>query len=251
MENTSDASIIGNTAQAPYINSLAGAGADFSNAHAVTHPSQPNYLALFSGSTQGIADDSCPHHFNAPNLASELNAATLSFAGYSESMPADGYSRCNTYPYARKHNPWVNFTNVPNTANLRFSRFPLDFRSLPTLAIVVPNLCNDMHDCPIATGDAWLKNNIDAYVQWAGAHNSLLILTWDEDDSVTTTNRIPLVFAGANVKPGFVSTATVSHYNVLRTLEDMYGLPALGSAAGVAPITEIWVADRIFAGAFD
>jgi hypothetical protein len=251
MENTSDASIIGNTAQAPYINSLADAGVYFSDAHAVTHPSQPNYLALFSGSTQGITDDSCPHHFNEPNLASELRAASLTFTGYSESMPADGFSRCTAYPYARKHNPWVNFNNVPNTGNLRFSRFPVDFATLPTLAIVVPNLCNDMHDCPIATGDAWLQDNIDAYVQWARTRNSLLILTWDEDDSATTANRIPLVFAGANVRIGYTSTATVTHYNVLRTLEDMYGLPPLGNAANVAPITEVWVDDRVFADGFD
>jgi acid phosphatase len=166
-------------------------------------------------------------------------------------MPADGDSECNAYPYARKHNPWVNFNNVPNTANLRFSRFPVDFTTLPTIAMVVPNLCNDMHDCPIATGDAWLENNIDAYVQWASAHNSLLILIWDEDDSATAANRIPLVFAGAEVKVGYTSTATLTHYNVLRTLEDMYALAPLSNAATAAPITDVWVDDRIFADNFD
>ena len=217
----------------------------------MTHPSQPNYLALFSGSTQGIGDDSCPHHFNTPNLGSELKAAALTFSGYTESMPTDGYSRCAAYPYARKHNPWVNFNNVPNAANLRFSMFPSDFNNLPTIAIVVPNMCNDMHDCPIATGDTWLKNNIDDYVQWARAHNSLLILTWDEDDSATSANRIPLIFAGAQVKIGYTRTATTTHYDVLRTLEDMYGLAPLDNAATAAPITDVWVDDRIFADGLD
>src|ERR1700744_4268853 len=88
-ENHSYADIIGN-AQAPYINSLAQSGASFTDSHAVTHPSQPNYLELFSGSTQGIKDDSCPHTFSVDNEASELIAAGRSFVGYSEGLPAEG-----------------------------------------------------------------------------------------------------------------------------------------------------------------
>ncbi|HEY7415588.1 MAG TPA: alkaline phosphatase family protein, partial [Ktedonobacteraceae bacterium] len=107
------------SSSAPYINSLAAQGALFTNSHAVAHPSQPNYLALFSGSTQGITDDSCPHTFSGANLGSELIGAGLSFAGYSESSPKVGFTECTEggVPiiddlYARKHAPWVNFTNV-------------------------------------------------------------------------------------------------------------------------------------------
>jgi phosphatidylinositol-3-phosphatase len=246
MENTSDSSIIGNTTDAPYINTLANSGAQFSDSHAITHPSEPNYLALFSGSTQGITDDSCPHTFNGANLGSQLITAGFVFTGYSESMPADGFAGCASGNYARKHNPWVNFSNIPVGSNLTFSAFPADFATLPTLSFVVPNLCDDMHDCSIATGDAWLQQNLDAYAQWAKSHNSLLILTWDEDDSSTSANQIPTIFNGAHVKIGTYST-TINHFDVLATLEDMYGLANLG---GGTAITAVWD-DVIFADGFD
>ena len=112
-ENHSYAEIIGSAA-APYINSLAQQGALFTASHGVTHPSEPNYLALFSGSTQGVTDDSCPHTFSTANLGSELIAAGGSFIGYSEDLPAPGSTVCTSGAYARKHNPWVNFsTSVP------------------------------------------------------------------------------------------------------------------------------------------
>jgi hypothetical protein len=250
MENTGYSSIIGNTTGAPYINSLVGSGASFSDAHGVTHPSQPNYLAFFSGQQQGITDDSCPHDFSGiANLGSQLLAAGLSFAGYSETMPAQAYVGCSYSNYARKHNPWVNFDNVPGTSNRTFASFPSVFADLPTVAIVVPNLCDDMHDCSISTGDTWLQDHLDGYVQWAKSHNSLFILTWDEDN-FTAPNQIPMVFAGASLIHGSYSE-WVNHYGVLRTLEEMYGLPALANAATAVPITDVWANDRIFADPFE
>jgi hypothetical protein len=237
-ENHSYSSIIGNTGQAPYINSLAGQGALFSQSFAVTHPSQPNYLALFSGSTQGTTSDSCPHTFSAANLGQELIGAGLGFAGYSESMPSAGYTGCTSGTYARKHNPWVNFTNVPSADNLTFAAFPTNFANLPTLSFVVPNLQDDMHDGTIAQSDTWLHNNIDGYAQWAKTHNSLLVVTWDEDDSASA-NQIPTIFVGQQVKPGTYAER-INHYNVLRTLEDAYGLPRAGSSATATPITDAW-----------
>jgi hypothetical protein len=237
MENHARSQIIGSSS-APYINSIASQGANFSQSFGVTHPSQPNYLALFSGSTQGTTSDSCPHTFSTANLGQELVAAGRTFTGYSESMPSDGYTGCTSGTYARKHNPWVNFTNVSASANLRFSRFPTNFTTLPSVSFVVPNLCDDMHDCSISTGDTWLKNNIDPYAQWAKTHNSVLVLTFDEDDS-SHTNNIPTVIVGAGVKTG-TFTETINHYNVLRTLEDMYGLPYAGNSATAAPIIDIW-----------
>ncbi|HEY1324165.1 MAG TPA: alkaline phosphatase family protein [Streptosporangiaceae bacterium] len=115
--------IIGSSS-ALYLNSLAGQGASFTDSHAITHPSQPNYLALFSGSTQGVTSDSCPQTFSAANLGSELIAAGLSFASYSESMPSDGYTGCTSGEYARKHNPASDFTNGPAAGNRTFAEFP-------------------------------------------------------------------------------------------------------------------------------
>lgn len=110
-ENHAFSEIIGNPA-APTMNALAAKGALFTNSHAVEHPSEPNYLDLFSGSDQGLHDDSCPHTFSGPNLGASLASAGLSFTGYSEGLPGVGSTVCSAGNYWRKHNPWVDFTNV-------------------------------------------------------------------------------------------------------------------------------------------
>jgi hypothetical protein len=238
MENHAYSDIIGNPS-APYIASLRTAGANFTDSHAVTHPSEPNYLALFEGDTENLSDDSCPHTYHAANLASVLLASGQTFLGYSESMPAFGYTGCNSGNYARRHNPWVNYANVPATVNLTFDSFPADYGELPTVAYVVPDLCHDMHDCSVATGDAWLESRLDRYVQWAQSHNSLFILTFDEDAGNTATNQIATIFVGPMVQSGDYATR-IDHYSLLRTLEDLYGVPATGKAANAEPITAIW-----------
>jgi len=239
-ENRAYSEVIGSSS-APYINSLASQGAVLTNSHAVTHPSEPNYLALFAGSTFGLSDDSCPHTFTSANLAQELIKAEGSFGGYSEDSPSVGYTGCSYTNYARKHNPWVNFTNVPSSANMPLTKFPTNpanYRSLPTISIVVPNLQNDMHDGSIGQGDTWLKSHIDGYVKWAKTNKSLLIVTWDEDDN-SNANQIPTIFVGPMVKTGNYGVK-VNHYNVLRTLEAMYRLPYANQSASVATITNIW-----------
>jgi acid phosphatase len=240
MENSSYSQIIGNPA-APYINGLARHGALFTNSHAITHPSEPNYLALFSGSTQGITDDSCPHTFTGPDLASELIAAHRTFAGYAEGLPPGGATVCSAGEYARKHVPWADFTNVPPSATHPMSAFPAappGYARLPTVSFVIPNLCHDMHDCPVSTGDGWLRAHLSGYASWAMTHDSLLIVDWDENDG-SPGNQIATIFAGQHVRPGRYAEP-VTHYGVLRTLEYLYRLPALGAAATARPITYIW-----------
>jgi len=243
MENKSFSDIIGNP-NAPYINALAKEGALLVQSYAITHPSQPNYLALFSGSTQSVGDDSCPHTLTGPNLESELISAGLSFGTYSEAMPSAGYTGCVHGRYYRKHNPAVNWQgyNVPPFTNMPFSSFPSDYNQLPTASLVIPNIVNDMHDGSIATGDTWLKDHLGAYVRWARTHNSLLILTWDEGRRflwLFGNNRIPTILSGEMVHPGDYDRR-VDHYDMLRTLLDMYGLAPLGKSADAKPITDIW-----------
>jgi len=236
-ENHAYSQIIGSS-QAPYINSLAGQGASFTNSHAITHPSQPNYLALFSGSTQGVTSDACPQSFSVVNLASELIADHLTFTGYSEGLPSAGSEVCTSGEYARKHVPWTDFTNIPSSANQPFTSFPSDFADLPTISWVIPDLLDDMHTGTVQHADTWLKTHLQAYVAWAQSNNSLLIVTWDEINNAPG-NQIPTIFVGPMVKPGGYSE-DINHYNVLRTLEAIYGLPYLGNSASVTTITDVW-----------
>src|SRR5438105_15845110 len=177
--------IIG-SAQAPYINiTLVPEGALMTNSFAMEHPSLPNYLDIFSGSNQGITNDVFPvpgAPFSAPSLGGELIKAGFTFRSYAESLPSVGSTAgWSPYPYDHDHAPWNCFADVPSQFLDPFQGYwPTDYNQLPTLSFVSPNLLNDMHDGSIAQGDAWLKQNIDSYAQWAKTHNSLLIVQWDE-----------------------------------------------------------------------
>jgi len=212
-----------------------------------------------------IPNQTTPNYpFTSSNLASQLIAKNLTFKGYSESLPSIGYKGIISRPYVRKHVPWISFDNVPNgttietSSNLRFKDFPKDsigFKNLPTVSIVVPNLQNDMHDGSIKYGDNWLRTNLNAYYQWAKTHNSLLILTFDEsndpsgfrgltDPSINPKlcnstdvgscmdkqNRIVTIFAGAHILPrDYTEGKGITHVNILRTIEHLYGLKKSGA----------------------
>ncbi|OBG58660.1 MULTISPECIES: alkaline phosphatase family protein [unclassified Mycobacterium] len=238
-ENRSEANIIGNKS-APFITALAASGANMVQSFAETHPSEPNYLAMFAGSTFGVTSDRCPVNAgDAPNLGSELLAAGYTFAGFAEGLPAVGSPACTAGKYARKHVPWANFTNVPPANSLPFSAFPMgNYASLPTVSFVIPNNDDNMHDGSIAQADTWLNRELSGYANWAVANNSLLIVTWDEDDN-SSRNQIPTIFYGAHVVPGNYAER-ITHYNLLSTIEQMYGLPKTGYAAGAPPIADIW-----------
>jgi acid phosphatase len=254
-ENHAYSQIIGSPA-APYINSLAAGGALMTQSFGLTHPSQPNYIALFSGSTQGVITDGVyPHsQFTAPNLGAKMIAAGFSFGGFSETMPSVGFDGASAgiapATYKRKHNPWVDWQDataplpankLPPAVNMPYAGyFPsaAAFASLPTLSFVIPNQLHDMHDGTIAQGDSWLQTNLGAYASWCAANNSLLIVTYDEDDGASG-NHVATIFYGACVLPGQYSQ-TVDHYDVLRTLEEMYALPHDAGSTTATPITSIW-----------
>ena len=238
-ENKSEGRIIGNKS-APFITALAAGGANMTQSFAETHPSEPNYLAMFAGNTFGVTKDQCPINGGAaPNLGSELLAAGYTFVGFSEGLPAVGSPVCSAGKYARKHVPWANFSNVPAANSLPYSAFPAgNYANLPTVSFVIPNNDDNMHDGPIAQADSWLSSQLSGYANWAVANNSLLILTFDEDDN-SSRNQIPTVIYGAHVRPGSYNEQ-INHYNLLSTVEQMYGLPKTGNAVNAAPIATIW-----------
>lgn len=248
---------------APFINRvLRKEGALLTRMYAEEHFSEGNYFWLLSGSNQdvGYFDLSpAPGSIDAPNLASQLIAHGRSFKGFSEDLPHIGSTVDREGDYARKHVPWISFSNIPNGAtrdsssNLTFSEFPSPgraraFDELPTVSVVVPNLKHDMHDDveggSVAVGDRWLADNLGAYYEWAKTHNSLLIVTFDEDAqacwcrigstnpssaNLRDRNQIMTIFAGAHIIPGEYSEgAGVNHVSLLRTFEAMYGLERSG-----------------------
>jgi acid phosphatase len=237
MENHSYADVIGSPS-APYLNSLAATGASFTRSFAVTHPSEPNYLALFSGSTHGLRSDACPVSFHGRNLASELRARHDSFVGYSEGLPSVGFTGCSSGRYARKHNPWADFGALPRAVNQPLSRVPQHFRSLPTVSFIVPNLQHDMHDGTIAEADRWAQRHLARDIRSARHHHGLVVITWDEDD-YSQSNQIPTIIVGEDVKPGRYHRR-IDHYRLLRTLEAAYHLHPLGRSARREPVTNIW-----------
>jgi hypothetical protein len=239
-ENKESEDIVGNTRSAPYINGLAARGALLSRSSGVAHPSQPNYLALFAGVTDTNGDGCPPKNVdvNAPNLATELRAVHRTFAGYSEDLPQAGSRLCRSGEYARKHVPWASFDNVLPSENLPLSALPSNYDALPTVSFIIPNLLDDMHSASVARGDGWLKAHVGPIVDWAMTHNSLVIVTWDESDQAIL-NHIPTIFIGQMVKPGRYDEP-VNHFNVLRTIEDLYKTQHAGASAGVPPIAAIW-----------
>lgn len=239
-ENKSFENIVGNSEDAPYLNELAARAALYTRSYGITHPSQPNYFALFSGRINSDGDSCSVRGIpaDADNLGAQLVRAHRSFTGYAEGMPAPGFRRCIAGDYARKHAPWTHFSTIPGSALQPFTAFPKDYAKLPTVAFVIPDLQDDMHSASISHGDAWLRRNIDPLIRWAEQHDTLVIVTWDES-SAALTNHIPTLFAGAGVRPGRYDQ-TITHYDVLRTLEDFYGLPHAGAAASAHPIAQGW-----------
>lgn len=237
MENRDYDDIIGSGA-APYINrQLVPAAALMTNSHATTHPSQPNYLELFSGSTQGVAGDACPQQSSAPNIATQLIAAGKTFRGYVEAMPQNGYTGCSASGgrYRRKHVPWADFTNVPASSSIAGEWAPG-----ADLAIVVPDMCDDMHDCGTDVGDRWLASHLPAILSWDASNDGLLVLTWDEaSPDHDGTNRIATLLLGPMIAPGRYDTR-IDHDDVLRTVQTIFGLPCLANSCARPGIAGVW-----------
>jgi phosphatidylinositol-3-phosphatase len=238
MENKAYDRVVGNP-RAPYFNKqLIPQGVLLSDSHAIGHPSEPNYLALFSGSTQGIHGDKCPVYFKATNIASQLIAAGKTFAGYSESLPHDGYKGCYHGLYDRNHNPWVEFTNVPDKDNLVYHGFP---KKVASFVWITPNLCHDMHNCAVSVGDRWLSQSLPPIIAWDETHDGLLILTWDESaPDISGKNHIPTVLVGPMVRAGVDDAQDVDHYSVLHTIEKILDVACIARDCSAPPLRGIW-----------
>ena len=245
MENKSYGAIIGSSA-APYINSLRQAGGLATSYYAVSHPSLPNYLALTGGSTYGITSDCTTCWVAASNIADNLEANGKTWKAYEESMPSPCFVG-DSYPYVQKHDPFIYFNNIRTNATrcqshvVPYSQLATDLSATsttPAYSFITPNMCNDMHDCSVATGDSWLGQQVPKILASPAftTQRSLLAVVWDEDDS-SGANQVPLILIGSGITANLQSATGYNHYSLLKTIEVALGLPALtGSDSGAAPM---------------
>jgi phosphatidylinositol-3-phosphatase len=246
-ENHEATEIAGNPS-APTFNALGRRYASTTNYDAVAHPSLPNYLALVSGSTQGISSDCTDCIVQARSLADTLAAAGKTWKTYAEGLPYPGFTGGSAGRYAKKHDPFLYFRDVVESRERRvrvapFTQLARDLarRRLPDFSLVVPNLCNDMHDCSIATGDAWLKTHVVPLLRSPELRGGVVFVVFDEGTSDTGGGgRVAALALGPTVQRGSRFTKATNHYGLLRTIEDAWGLPRLGFSRTGTPIGGIW-----------
>jgi acid phosphatase len=252
MENKEYGSIIGNPS-APYLNSLAQQYALATNYDGVSHPSLPNYLALTGGDTFGIHSDCTSCFVNQPSIVDRLEAAGKSWKAYMESMPTPCFVGDAGSLYRQKHNPFIYFDNIRTNATrcgriVPYSQFTADVQAntLPDYVWITPNMCNDMHDCSVSTGDNWLHSEVPKILASpAWQQNGVLLITFDEgSSSAGGGGHISTLVISPFAKRGFQSSVAYNHYSLLRTITDAWGLPALGKAASAAPMSDFFGASQ-------
>src|SRR5215469_4238005 len=256
MENHSFGDIIGNTAQAPYINSVAAECGLATNYHNISHPSLPNYIAMTSGlagrAIKGF-DSDCSPSKKCSTSAPSIFGQGETWHAYEESMPAN-CSPANSGEYAVRHNPPPYYTTLAgcSTFDVPYTQLASDLTNgtLPAFSFITPNLIDDMHDGTIANGDTWLANNLPTILTSSEyqSGSTAVFITWDEgaggktgEACATNTTDASCLVATIVISPstpvGVTSGTLFNHYSLLGTTEQLLGLPALGQAASAATMT--------------
>jgi acid phosphatase len=244
-ENKSYSQIVGSP-DAPYINGLIKRYALATNYSALFHPSLPNYIALTSGSNQGITDDrgAAGNQVAATNIADRIEAAGKTWKEYAESVPSPGYAQ-DSGEYAVRHDPFVYYKDIAGNAQrsrthvVPFTQLATDLLSAdttPNFAFITPNLVNDMHDGPVSAGDKWLAREVPLILESKAFQTtrSVLVVTWDE--GTIFDNRVATILVGSSVKTGYRSGTHYDHYALLHTIEAAWGLAPLTSNDANAPV---------------
>jgi hypothetical protein len=242
MENEEFTDIVGSP-DAPYINSLARTYALARSMYAISHPSLPNYLALTAGSTFGIDSDCTDCNVRATSIVDQLETAGLSWRAYMQDLPHPCFTGAGAGDYAKKHDPFAYYTRiVGNPARcariVPLSRLAGDerTRALPRYVWITPNLCNDMHDCDVRTGDRFLSKLVPPLLAALGPRG-VLFITWDEGTSddgccrLAFGGHVVTIAAGGLARRGARLGSPADHYSLLQTIEDLFGLPRLRGAA--------------------
>lgn len=226
-ENEERSAVLG-APEAPTFTALARRYVDLADYDAVAHPSLPNYLALVSGSTHGIVDDCTSCAVTGPTIGTELDRAHRGWGAFAEGYPSSPR-------FAKKHVPFLYF---PGGRRGVHPLAALDVRRLPAYALVVPDLCDDGHDCGIDVADRWLAGFVPPLLR---APRTAVFVVFDEGSSdAGGGGHVAAIVAGTAVRRGVVDREPTSHYGLLRTVEEALGLPPLGAAARASPLAGIW-----------
>jgi Phosphoesterase family. len=251
LENEEYASLVG-SADAPYLNGLIAKYGLASNYYGVAHPSQPNYLALFSGSTQGVTDDG-NHDLTGTNLADQLDAAHKTWSVFAQDYPGGCFAGATkggagegigaAGSYARKHNPAISFTAISSNPSrcARIANFAAFDPAAADFELIAPNQCNDMHSCPIATGDAFLSTFVPRITSSPAFADSVLFITTDEGKSDSGGGgQVVTVVISPLGKTGFTSAMRHDHYSLLHTIENSWGLSCLAQSCSANDMAEFF-----------
>jgi len=243
-ENREADSIMARHSSAPYFRSLARRSVTLNQLFAITHPSLPNYLALTSGSTHGVTSDCTTCLVDAPNIVDQLELAGITWKAYMESMPGP----CSTTPqdgrYVMKHDPFMYYHDIrddagrcANVVSMRQLTSDLQAGALPMFAWITPNLCHDMHDCSVATGDRFLRTWAPRIVAALGS-DGILMVVFDEGvtsagccHDTATGGHIAGIIAGPGARVGVTIPTRFSQYSILKLVQDAWQLGALGATA--------------------
>jgi hypothetical protein len=244
-ENKESRRVLGHR-EGPTFTSYAARYANITRYYGVTHPSLPNYIAFVSGSTQGIKENCTSCFVSARSLADTIEASGRTWKTYAEGLPHPGFVGAVSGRYAKKHNPLVYFRNIAaNPVRRRarivpFTHLARDLRTdaLPDFSLIIPDMCNSMHDCAVSVGDAWLRKLLPGLMKLP---NTAIFVLFDEGTTnVRGGGHIPALAVGTAVRPNSRFGAVTDHYGALRTIEEAWGLPFLGRSARAKPITGIW-----------
>src|SRR3954447_5958226 len=251
-ENHSYSSVIGSSSM-PYLNSLATKYTSLTNYYANTHPSIGNYFMLSTGKIISN-NDAYTGTVSYDNIVRRIITAGKTWKSYAESIPSTGYTGGDVYPYSKHHNPFAYFSDVVNSSNQKlnltsFTQFKSDQAAgqLPDFSFVIPNKCNDAHDCSLATADNWLKTNIAPLLSTAPFQtggDGILMIVFDEaatSDISHGGGHVAAVVVGPKVKRGYKSTVFYQHQSALRTVLKALGISTFpGTSASVSSFTDIF-----------
>lgn len=228
-------SIVGSS-DAPYFNQLTEKCGLATNYFAITHPSLPNYVALTSGSTQGITDDGEPssHPLRTASIFSELGS---NWRAQIESMPS-ACDRVTSGQYAARHNPAVYYTGIVSSCRRNDLPMSLPLNLSAGFTMIVPNICDDMHSCPVSVGDAWLRRIVPQIVESPQYQSRSLVLfiTFDENDAMAN-NQVPTIVIAPSTPRGDRVHLRLNHYSLLRTIETLLHVGLLGRSKSARSMT--------------